>query len=130
VVWDCPIPGGCSLKRPDLLYAFGDRYMQLEIDENGHEDRSCADEDTRLEVIAADVGLPSLVVRRNPDLEGCFGTKRLSNGELCVLVRRQQAYTTLISSAATVIEALLQEPMVDAVRSVGIPEAWWVSREV
>ncbi|CAE7799753.1 WRKY19, partial [Symbiodinium microadriaticum] len=58
MIWDCPLPGGCTLKRPDMLFRFEDRFVQVEVDEEGHEDLSCADEDSRLELIAADVGLP------------------------------------------------------------------------
>ena len=54
LIWDCPVPGGCTLKRPDMLYRFEDRFVQVEVDEEGHEDLSCADEDSRLELIAAD----------------------------------------------------------------------------
>ena len=61
------MPGGCTLKRPDMLFRLEDRFVQVEVDEEGHEDRSCADEDSRLELIAADVGLPGLVLRLNPD---------------------------------------------------------------
>ena len=110
-----------------MLYVFEDRYLQLEVDENGHEDRSCADEDTRLEVIAADVGLPGLVIRLNPDFDECFGTKRLRNGERCVIVRRQEAYSALISSATAAIEEFFQEPRA-GMRALGFPEAWWASR--
>ena len=67
LIWDCPVPGGCTLKRPDMLYRLEDRFVQVEVDEEGHEDLSCADEDSRLELIAADVGLPGLVLRLNPD---------------------------------------------------------------
>ena len=65
LIWDCPVPGGCTLKRPDMLYRLEDRFVQVEVDEEGHEDLSCADEDSRLELIAADVGLPGLVLRLN-----------------------------------------------------------------
>ena len=80
-VWDCPVPGGCSLKRPDKLYVMADRYMQFEVDERGHASHDCFDEDARLEIIAADVGLPGVVVRLDPDSPPCFRRKRLRNGE-------------------------------------------------
>ena len=68
-VWDCPFPGGCSLKKPDLLYRMPahNLYIQFEIDENGHSRYQCLDEDARLEIIAADVGMPGTVLRINPD---------------------------------------------------------------
>jgi hypothetical protein len=129
VVWDCPVPGGCTLKRPDMLYRFEDRYVQLEVDEDGHEDRSCADEDSRLELIAADVGLPGLVVRLNPDHDGCFGWKRLHNGESCVLVRNTAAYEGLIQSAAAAIDSYISrsEPP-SSTRTLGLPLDWWTKR--
>ena len=68
-LWDCRLPGGCSLKRPDLFFEFPDRYLQVEIDEHGRERLACWDEDSRLEVIAADVGKPGFVLRINPDRE-------------------------------------------------------------
>ena len=30
--WDCRVPGGCSLKKPDYLARFSDRYLQVEVD--------------------------------------------------------------------------------------------------
>jgi hypothetical protein len=128
VVWDCPVPGGCTLKRPDMLYRFGDRYVQLEVDENGHEDKSCADEDTRLELIAADVGLPGLVVRINPDHDSCFGWKRLRNGESCVFVRNTAAYESLIQSAAAAVDGFISRSEPVGVRTLGLPLDWWAER--
>jgi hypothetical protein len=58
VVWDCPFPGGCSLKRPDHLYAWPERYLHIEVDEEGHADYGCEEEDSRLELIAAISGAP------------------------------------------------------------------------
>ncbi len=80
VEWDCPFPGGCSLKQPDHLYAWPERYLDVEVDEEGH---AGEDEDSRLEIIAADLGRPGLVVRINPDFKGqqCFRKVQLSNGE-------------------------------------------------
>jgi hypothetical protein len=80
-VWDCAVPGGCSLKRPDKLYKLPDRFLQIEVDEFGHADKTCIDEDTRLEIIAADVGLPGLVLRLDPDNPQCFRHLQLRNGE-------------------------------------------------
>jgi hypothetical protein len=87
VVWDCPVPGGCSLKEPDLLLVFATFYIQIEVDEFGHPNETCVDEDTRLAVIAADIQLPGLVVRINPDVPGyeCFRRIQLgSNGEVAL----------------------------------------------
>ncbi len=70
VVWDCRIPGGCSLRRPDHLFAWPERYIHTEVNENGHAEEKCEDEDSRLELIAADLGRPGLVVRIDPDFTG------------------------------------------------------------
>ena len=83
-LWDCPVPGGCSLKRPDKLYALKDRYLQLEIDEQGHGSYGCADEDTRLEIIAADVQLAGLVLRIDCDNPACFYRRVLPSGEMAL----------------------------------------------
>ena len=32
LLWDCRVPGGCSLKKPDYLARFSDRYLQVEVD--------------------------------------------------------------------------------------------------
>jgi ribosomal protein L30/L7E len=111
-----------------MLYRFEDRYVQLEVDENGHEDKSCADEDSRLELIAADVGLPGLVVRLNPDHDGCFGWKRLRNGESCVFVRNTAAYEGLIQSAAAAIDGFISRSEPVGVRTLGLPLDWWTER--
>lgn len=51
--------GDVGLSRARGLYSdvFKDRYLHEEIDEHGHHEKSCVDEDARLEIIAADVGL-------------------------------------------------------------------------
>ena len=63
---DCPIPGGCSLKRPDILYEFPRFFVQVEVDEGGKEHE---DDRDRLEKIRRDIGRTSLgfVLRINPD---------------------------------------------------------------
>ena len=107
-VWDCRVPGGCSLKRPDLLYIFEDRYVQIEIDERGHSRYDCYDEDTRLEIIAADVGLPGIVLRLNPDT--CLGTKRLVNGEQAVQIKDRTAFNSLMDATCHAIDTYLSNP--------------------
>jgi hypothetical protein len=79
--WDCPVEGGCSLKRPDLLLDFGLWMVDVEVDEQYHEDRRCWDEESRLNVIAADVQVPLAVLRLKVDNPPCFGLKRMRNGE-------------------------------------------------
>jgi hypothetical protein len=79
--WDCPVEGGCSLKRPDMLLDFGTWMIDAEVDEKYHGDLRCWDEESRLNVIAADVQVPMAVLRLKVDEPPCFGTKRLNNGE-------------------------------------------------
>ena len=123
-VWDCRVPGGCSLKRPDMLYVFVDRYIQIEIDELGHTDYDCLDEDARLEIIAADIGLPGLVVRLNPDEPPCFGRRRLSNGETVVQVKDAKAFGELLSAACGAIETYLSVPPPPSLIKLHFPRAW------
>jgi hypothetical protein len=123
-VWDCRVPGGCSLKRPDMLYVFDDRYVQIEIDELGHADYDCHDEDARLEIISADIGLPGLVVRLNPDEPPCFGRKRLSNGETAVQVKDAKAFGELLSAACGAIETYLSVPPPPSLVRLHFPRAW------
>jgi hypothetical protein len=70
VVWDCPFPGGCSLKQPDHLFAWPERYLEIEVGEEGIAGCECDEEDSRSEVVAADLGRPGLVVRIDPDFNG------------------------------------------------------------
>ena len=128
LVWDCPVPGGCTLKRPDMLYRLDDRFVQVEVDEEGHDDLSCADEESRLELIAADVGLPGFVLRLNPDAERVLRRRRLSNGEHCFCVGDADAFTALFDAAETEVEAFLNEPAPEGVRVAGFPESWWAGR--
>jgi hypothetical protein len=106
-VWDCRVPGGCSLKRPDLLYVFEDRYVQIEIDEKGHCNYDCYEEDARLEIIAADVGLPGMVLRLDIDSPKCFGAKRLSNGEQVVQIHDRAAFAALMDETCHSVDTYL-----------------------
>ncbi|OLQ01018.1 hypothetical protein AK812_SmicGene16288 [Symbiodinium microadriaticum] len=128
LIWDCPVPGGCTLKRPDMLFRLEDRFVQIEVDEEGHEDLSCADEDSRLELIAADVGLPGLVLRLNPDAERVLKRRRLRNGEHCFCVGDADAFNDLFDAAEAAVETFLNEPPPEGVRVVGLPTSWWDGR--
>ena len=37
VIHDCPMPGGCSMHRPDMLFDFGTSWFSIEVDEGGHD---------------------------------------------------------------------------------------------
>ena len=69
-----------------MLLRFEDRYIQIEVDEAGHAGYKRIDEDARLEISAADVGTPGLVLRLNPNEQRCFAKKRLINGEVALRV--------------------------------------------
>jgi hypothetical protein len=113
-VQDCRIPGGCSLKRPDMLYVFSDRYVQIEVDEHGHGSYQCSDEDTRLEIIAADVGVPGLVLRIDPDRNGCVRRRRRRNGEL-VWEGDGLQFPRLMGEACGVVEDFLKQTTPSAI---------------
>ena len=97
-----------------MLYQMSDRYLQIEVDEFGHPDRACYEEDARLEIIAADVGLPGLVLRVNPDHPPCFRRRRLSNG-VPVEVKIDETFDSLLGELATVVSAFLIAPAPDKV---------------
>lgn len=78
VTWDCPVPGGCSMKRPDVLWQAPHFYFQIEIDEHGeiHEDsreRLLEIQDCSME------GLPGMILRINPT--GMLTKRQHRNGE-------------------------------------------------
>ena len=63
VTWDCPIPGGCSLKKPDMLWDMKLWYFHVEVDEDGNNHEDCRE---RLREIQRDMGgKPGLVLRVN-----------------------------------------------------------------
>ncbi len=38
--WDCAIPGGCSLYRPDMLWDMFIFWFAIEVDEDGHDQKN------------------------------------------------------------------------------------------
>jgi hypothetical protein len=86
-------------------------YVQLEVDEFGHSKNHCVDEDLRLELIAADVQLPGIVVRVNPDLPGfdCFRRVQLRNGEIAWNAVPRH-FTLLMDRVEAVIRSSLLAP--------------------
>ena len=111
VVWDCPVPGGCSLKQPDHLFAWEERYLQVEVDEEGHAGKDCEEEDARLEIIAADLGRPGLVVRINPDHPPCFSAGQLRNGEKAF--RANKRFAPMMERVARDVRGWLARPIVE-----------------
>ena len=92
-----------------MLFCFEDRYIQIEVDEAGHAGYNCFDEDTRLEVIAADVGTPGLVLRLNPDDPCCFAKQRLINGEAALRVI-SSAFHALMGQTCDAIKLYMAHP--------------------
>ena len=66
VEWDCPVEGGCSLHRPDMLWELPTFWFAIEVDEEGGEHE---DDRERLCTIARSMGdhRPGVVLRINPD---------------------------------------------------------------
>lgn len=77
--WDCPVSGGCSLKRPDMLWEMPNFYLHMEVDEDGemHEDNR-----ERLDEIYRAMGKhrPGLVIRINA--RGILRKKQHRDGEI------------------------------------------------
>lgn len=113
-VWDCPVPGGCSLKRPDLLFVFDEFYVQIEVDEYGHPDNSCWDEDARLEIIAADVGKPGVVLRINPDEAPLLKKRKGRDGE--IVWDATEHFDPCMQRAADFLRSILKGPPKEGLR--------------
>jgi hypothetical protein len=71
-----------------MLLDFGTWVIDVEVDEKYHGGLSCWDEESRINVIAADVQVPLAVLRLKVDEPACFGTKRLGNGEPVLRAKR------------------------------------------
>lgn len=56
--------------------------MQIEVDEYGHSEHPCWDEDARLEIIAADIGTPGIVLRINLDAMPVLRRRKRPDGEV------------------------------------------------
>ena len=56
--------------------------IDVEVDERRHDEMACWDEETRLNVISADLQVPVAVLRLKVDTPvACFGVQRRNNGE-------------------------------------------------
>ncbi len=107
--WDCPVEGGCSLKRPDLALDFGTHVVVIEVDEAHHDEAACWDEDTRLAVIAADCQKPVAVIRLRVDIPvPCFRGNRMCNGEP-TWVAIAEPFGLLMSRAEVALRELAQK---------------------
>ncbi len=80
MIFDKPISGGCSLRKPDVLIDRLTHSIIIECDENQHSDYKC--ENKRIMQLFEDLGQrPIIVLRLNPDsylsnnkeiVKGCF----------------------------------------------------------
>jgi len=60
--------GTCGKERPDRIYEFGDKIVDLEVDEHQHKDRACECEQTRMVNLGQTYGgTPVYFIRFNPD---------------------------------------------------------------
>jgi hypothetical protein len=73
--------------------------------------RKCEEEDSRLELIAADLGRPGLVVRIDPDFRGqpCFRRVQLASNREIALTCTQH-FGPLMKRVAADVERWLREP--------------------
>lgn len=66
MIFDKPVEGGCSKKRPDVSIDFGSHCLMIEIDENRHVNYSC--EERRMVELYEDIGFRKIIfLRFNPD---------------------------------------------------------------
>jgi hypothetical protein len=130
VVWDCSFPGGCSVKRPDYLFKFAHFYIQIEVDESGHEQYSCVDEDIRLELIAADVGLPGFVIRINPDVSPCcWFHRKTRDGEL--IIEATSRFAPLMDKVEVAIRECLMSSTPEGISVTYLPpkDEWVITED-
>ena len=69
---------------------------------------NCYDEDARLEIISADVGMPGLVLRLDPDKTPCFKRRRASNGEP-IWCAAEPAFGNMMQRTADRVRAFLAD---------------------
>jgi hypothetical protein len=123
--WDCPVEGGCSMKRPDLLLDFRPWALVVEVDEDQHDELSCWDEEVRLNVIAADLDKPLAVIRLRVDTPTqCFRRKTLSNGEPSWIASDLE-FNRLMKRASGCMDSLLER-----FGRCGLPPATFITEEV
>ena len=68
IVFDKPIFGGCSKRRPDAIFDVGTHVIVQETDENQHEVYDCSCENKRICELWQDIGhRPLVFIRFNPD---------------------------------------------------------------
>jgi hypothetical protein len=79
VAWDCPVPGGCSMYRPDMLWDMLVFWFAIEVDEDGH-----PQPDGKYPAVQKSMnGRSGILLRVNPDEPGSKMCRslRTSNGD-------------------------------------------------
>jgi hypothetical protein len=85
-------------------------YIQIEVDEHAHSSYPCYEEDCRLEIIAADLGKPGLVLRVDPDSFPLLRKCKRADGETTWIAAQPQFALTLKEIAIFLRSSLLQPP--------------------
>jgi hypothetical protein len=122
VEWDCPVEGGCSMHRPDMLWELPTFWFVIEVDESGDQHE---DDRERLRAIARSMGehRPGLVLRINPDsADRPFFSKRQSKGDGAYLYGETKHFHTCMEEVAEWIHTNVLGPWVDD-PSMGVPDA-------
>ena len=115
-IWDKTISCGESRYRPDILFILKDRAVIVEIDENQHKsyDKSCIEK--RETDIMADIALPTIFIRFNPDSytesstkhPSCFGS---CDGIYKVVAKYEKNWNMRIKTLISTIDTALEKPM-------------------
>ncbi len=102
VVQDCPVPGACSLLRPDLFYDIGRAWLAIECDEGGLAHRETPG---KYETFYNGLGeRPILLLRVNPDK---MFKKRLFP-DVGFGYQGSERFETMMKEVAEVSKSLLQ----------------------
>jgi hypothetical protein len=115
IVFNKTITGGCSKKRPDVRFDFGNMVIIIEIDENRHEGYNC--ENKRIMTIMQDIGMrPLIVIRFNPDsyknksknVSSCWGFDK--NGKCRVKPTKVQEWNERLITLQRTVENMITVP--------------------
>lgn len=102
VVQDCPIPGACSMLRPDVLYDLGRCWIALECDEGGLKHRET---EGKYERIYRGLGSrPGFLIRINPDKM----FRRRFHCNQGVMYQAGARFEPMMSTVATHMERMLK----------------------
>jgi hypothetical protein len=114
---DKKIQDGCSKRRPDCLFDFGNFCLIIEIDENQHQTYDTSCENKRIMEISKDIGhRPLTMIRFNPDkyinkdgkkVSSCFGINQLG---LCKVRNEKELQTRLDILYQTIQNCIITSP--------------------